>query len=503
VAGVASRSVLMVDSGAVKSCVHPGSVAPGRLHEESSRQLFDISGKRIPSYGRAVIDYKLKSGRVFGVRAELAEVTRNVLSVGQTVDSGLSMVFTPHGAWMTKVAPTRPEDYEPIAREGGLYYLLGDQVESDREHLVAPIAADPEQNAFDFRDFDPDAVVEAEAAHDIVPDAGRDEGPPDEGRALEPRVKPPDEQVRIHEARGHLPYENWCLKCQAAKSRGEYYKKIPSDELRKPTVHCDYTYFSVEGTEICSSYELIDRQKAIPVFVAYDLNTGYAMAQQVSKKGADAHTIANMRLFLEELGYAEVVLRGDSENALQSLLRSVKESMTNVVKCEVQGTVTGGHQSIGAAERYHQTLAGQVRLHCAEVFQEAGFEIVPGAPLFAWVVRHSCWMLNRYGRRADGTTPHHAATGRTTSAAMAQLGETVHVKIHEPETQGKSKPRWYRAVWAGATEKGHVVLTPKGAVEARSVQRLPPPENWDREMLLSASGLPWARYAAGIGRRRQ
>jgi hypothetical protein len=123
-----------------------------------------------------------------------------------------------------------------------------------------------------------------------------------------------------------------------------------------PTVHCDYTYFSVEGTAICSSYEAIDRQKAIPVFVAYALRTGYAMAQQVSKKGADAHTIASMSLFLEELQSSEVVLRGDSENALQSLLRSVKESMTNVVKCEVQGTVTGSHQSIGAAEKVSSNI---------------------------------------------------------------------------------------------------------------------------------------------------
>ena len=59
----------------------------------------------------------------------------------------------------------------------------------------------------------------------------------------------------------------------------------------------------------------------------------------------------------------EVTIRGDNEASLQALIRAVAERCgQHGVKVFTEGTKgRDSHQSIGAAERMHDTKAGQVR----------------------------------------------------------------------------------------------------------------------------------------------
>ena len=118
---------------------------------------------------------------------------------------------------------------------------------------------------------------------------------------LPEKQRPDDAAVARHLVQGHLPSADWCSVCFAAKARGQYYKKIPHDEMKVPVINCDYCLYSVRGVEVHSSYEVVDHDKAIPVFVACGVRTGHSLAMQVAKKGADAHAIANFRFLLEEL----------------------------------------------------------------------------------------------------------------------------------------------------------------------------------------------------------
>ena len=58
----------------------------------------------------------------------------------------------------------------------------------------------------------------------------------------------------------------------------------------------------------------------------------------------------------------------------------------------------------------------------------------------------------------------------------------------------KSKPRWFKGIYAGKLEMDDtcVVLTDCGAITVRSVRRLPAEEQFEPQYLEAAAGLPWA-----------
>ena len=62
-----------------------------------------------------------------------------------------------------------------------------------------------------------------------------------------------------------------------------------------------------------------------------------------------------------------------------------------------------------------------------------------------------------------------------------------------PRPGNKSQVRWVKGVWAGKLERddGHVVLTEAGAMNVRSVRRLPQECRHQIAAVLKACGLPW------------
>ncbi len=79
------------------------------------------------------------------------------------------------------------------------------------------------------------------------------------------------------------------------------------------------------------------------------------------------------------------MLRGDAEFALQNFLRNVKsrwERQAAGQTVKVESGTGGSHQSIGAAEQAHDTIAGQVRTQLAMIKELAGVEIRPIDKLF-------------------------------------------------------------------------------------------------------------------------
>ncbi len=105
------------------------------------------------------------------------------------------------------------------------------------------------------------------------------------------------------------------------------------------------------------------------------MKTGFSLAIVVKKKGPIGYAVASVRYFLEQLGHSHLVLRGDGENALQSLLRASKEAVAATIQVDIQATPPGSHESIGGAEKFHDTLASQVRTLIHRVESKSGVVI--------------------------------------------------------------------------------------------------------------------------------
>ena len=80
---------------------------------------------------------------------------------------------------------------------------------------------------------------------------------------------------------------------------------------------------------------------------------------------------------------------------------------------------------------------------------------------------------------------------RLYQGALCSFGETVLAKL--PRPGNKSQVRWVKGVWAGKLERddSHVVLTEAGAMNVRSVRRLPQECRHQTAAVLKACGLPW------------
>ena len=136
-------------------------------------------------------------------------------------------------------------------------------------------------------------------------------------------------------------------------------------------------------------------------------------------------------------------MRGDGEFALQALLKGFAYQ-SHDKKIDVQKISVGGHQSIGAVERYHQTLAAQARVMLETVRSKCGIQIEPFTRIFTWAVRHAGWLLNRYHIRAAGTTAEELVNGKAAKDVLGLFGEVVHVKLAKPAGATKSVARWYK-----------------------------------------------------------
>ena len=59
------------------------------------------------------------------------------------------------------------------------------------------------------------------------------------------------------------------------------------------------------------------------------------------------------------------------------------------------------------------------------VYDKTGKMIEPRSRLFAWLVRHSAYILGAFAVRREGTTPYRALNGVEPSVKLAMFGEVV------------------------------------------------------------------------------
>ena len=158
----------------------------------------------------------------------------------------------------------------------------------------------------------------------------------------------------------------------------------------------------------------------------------------------------------------------------------------------------GSSQSQGSVERFHETLDGQgraVKLHVELAYKItlSGFD-----PIMALIVRHACWLLNRYLIGSDGLTAYQRRWNQNFQQALCEFSETVLYMIPSREQSNKGlkqkiEYRWDEGIWLGrCTESSETLIgSAEGVLRCRSIRRLPESDRYMLEVFKAFSATPW------------
>ena len=341
-------------------------------------------------------------------------------------------------------------------------------------------------------------------------------------------VLPSKEQQDLH-ALTHHPFQPWCEACVMSRSRQSPHEKqteekgdIVENEYKepKPRIQIDYCYtFTKERGEVepeepepqgehqqpDEAQEAEDYRDQFALnLVGAESTSGWVVAIPLVAKGSSSLkkvSEALTRLSMQVAGATEVVLQGDPEPSIKQVLHAVEACRVKLgLRSAVQLAPAGSHASNGQAETAVSTIRrNAMTLKC---FLEAriGARLSGKHPLFAWLLRHAAFLYNRFSTTSRGITPFEVLHGRRYRGRLLVFGESC---IFHKATKYKGDLQWRKGIWVGVNEKNnaHVLLTPEGACESRSIRRVPVESQWSADEVFQVKGLPWD-YGGKVRRKR-
>ena len=314
--------------------------------------------------------------------------------------------------------------------------------------------------------------------------------------------KMPSREVQDHHNLTHIPFESWCEACLATRSKEDGHKL--KDHKEKVVLSFDFAY-----TFTNENYEEVLGEHAQPenfpnqngtMLVATISDTKAVLALPVLAKGTASlkHVVEELvRFSLHNCNQEDIIVQADGERSCLQILKAIQQTRARLnLKTEIRVTGKDQHQSNGAAERAVQSvrrMANCIREFCQE---RCRHHIGGDTDIYPWTFRHGAWLINRFRvLQPEKMTSYETQYGRQYRGSICAFGESVLYKALSP---WKGDAVFKRGVWVGKSTWSdcHVILTPSGAVEARSIRRLP--EQFNSVDIHFARGLPWAYTGMGV-----
>ena len=153
----------------------------------------------------------------------------------------------------------------------------------------------------------------------------------------------------------------------------------------------------------------------ITTLTCVDEQTGIPHCVSVpTKSPSDGYMVASVCKWLERICRTKIILRSDGEPAIIKLTGMIKNKrLKEGFETMVQTGPRYSSQSLGAIGAAQRLFIGQMRTMRADLELRFGRQILPDHPIFAWMVRHACWLLERFHLRAGGTTQFSEAFGHS------------------------------------------------------------------------------------------
>ena len=305
----------------------------------------------------------------------------------------------------------------------------------------------------------------------------------------------------------HIPYAPWCQACVASRAKEDHYMaREEKEDLGMNLIQLDfcYTYTGEEErmdeTPVDKVAERSDQFGTCLVMTSSETKAIHVVP--IPTKGtASLKTITEevIRFSLENSGRDPCIFQGDSERSMRQILRSVQQVRAVMgLKCEVRLTGSGQHASNGQVERAVQTMRKMA--NCLRSYAEgmAFIKIMGNLHMYPWSFRYASFLINRFRvLEKIGKTSYELATGHAYRGKLALYGETVMFKRL---TKYKASDTFETGIWVGkhSWNDNHIILTPEGAFEARTIRRLAVEDSFKATDMIIAKGLPWSYSPQGI-----
>ena len=332
------------------------------------RRIRASNGSLLRHYGYKTVRFK-KHDETVQVTFTVLDVVRPILSTSDMIaKSGIVSHFSGNGSYMEKYSHRQRKHLRLglIARLG-LFFL---QLQMIASQMVSNVTQGIVTGSLNMQTSDDPLSSSSSSKLDIVP-----------------MVKGPDEPTEVvrafHLATNYDKYAPWCSHCIAGRGREDPHRKRQIDQTATVEIQCDYFFLSVVkgGTQI-KVLNAVDsvykRRRAIPVEF---------------KGRSDAYAVRALKQFVRSLGHLTIIWRGDPEHSLMDVLNSVCDGESGWT---TQKTPKGSKSSLGSAERSHQELEGFIRALKSDLETRFGTHLLLTHPIFAWAVRHSAWLLDRF-----------------------------------------------------------------------------------------------------------
>ena len=246
------------------------------------------------------------------------------------------------------------------------------------------------------------------------------------------------EAMEQHRA-DHQPFRTWCKFCIMGRGLGQSHTASP-EESRVAIVAQDYFYITSEGVqrreeldvEIRDDNLKIDEARRsgriVKCIAVRCLASKSLFGHVVPVKGDDEeHYVAKLIVAdIEWLGHTRVILKSDNEPSILALRRRVarmlkmNESFVNV---QEENPVAYDSQSNGGIEVGIRIIRGLYRTLKLCLEARIGKYLPAAHPISAWLLQHTCVLLNARSVGSDGQTPWQRVKGRMFRQMLLCFGE--------------------------------------------------------------------------------
>ena len=468
---------VMVDSGAAHSAC-PSDYANEHEVREVQRkiQFQTASGELLEHHGEKLVPYMAQDS-VMGITYQVTDVEGPVAAVSSMNDGGMTVVFSPQGAWVCDETPLKPAGSIELKRENRTFWM--DLPRADSEQVQRMMALRREQPVEQVEQIAGNPAIEEKrqgieaSANPVVQD---NEDTP-VARARKPPPGPTADELDKHELT-HVVFRSWCKHCISSRAKEDPHRSVATHEGRTPKVMLDWMFFTSDQ----------EPGVQLPVLVVYDLSTGAVMAMQ-STKDSSVVTVGAVVQTLETWGHTDVVLHADGEPATKSLVRSVANA--RVHRTLPRHGPPHSHQSQGPVEACIQVYRGIFVANKLALEAGIGCRLLLKHPAVVWLIRHVAWLITRYNTGRDGCSPFRRIFGKPYNGSICKFGEQVHYKL-SGHPSSRVEPRWELGAWVGKTEltDEHLLGTLSGIRNSRTIYRLPKSHCYNKDALDRIVGTP-------------
>ena len=211
------------------------------------------------------------------------------------------------------------------------------------------------------------------------------------------------------------------------------------------------------------------------------------------------HIVEQLNQDVLWLGHSKIVLKSNNETSLVQVMDALSGALklAGLTSVTNEGSVPYDPQTNGAAESAVRLLKGTRKANLLGLERQLKAKVLIDNPIVAWMVRYAATMRTLRIQGPDGKTAQQRVNGSSSITRLLHVGEVCRYKARSQESGiSGSAWRWSVGMWLGSERRtGQYTLYDKtmgGVKAARTILRMPEPQQWSLDMVKELEATPWA-----------